>query len=132
MCLLWSYPYNMGTFFGNRHCCLCIWDTRQYQSFEITDFNSTSYPIIKPKMKKFLPVVTEIRVRMDGWTHRHTRPMTICTTGINQWAIPMVLTSHTKCTHHVAIPKSSYHSISHGMQIDYVKTHPCFFLANNG
>ena len=50
--------------FLERHFCLCIWDTRQYQNFEITGINPTPQTIIMPKIKKFLPLVKELIMKI--------------------------------------------------------------------
>ena len=55
-----AYAYNIGTSFGNRHFGLCIWDTIPCQNVETTGIIA----IIMLKIKKFLPAVTEIWVRM--------------------------------------------------------------------
>ena len=73
---------NIGPFFGNRHLCLCIWDTRQDQNVESTGINLTSQSIIMPKIKTFLPAVTTIWVQMDGRTDTQDQFNTSITTGI--------------------------------------------------
>ena len=49
------YLYSMGTFFGNGHFCLCIWDTSWYKNVETTGIIPRSEPIIILKIKTFLP-----------------------------------------------------------------------------
>ena len=61
-----AYTYNIGTSFGNRHFCLCIWDTRHYQTVKAMGINPRTWLIIMPKFKKFLPVVMGIWVQTDG------------------------------------------------------------------
>ena len=88
--LLLSYPYNMGTFFGNTHFCLCIWDTRQYKNSNTTGISPPSYiPSSCPKLRNSSKWLMRYgSIQTHTWTHRHTDthihivPITRFTTGI--------------------------------------------------
>ena len=60
------YLYSMVTFFTNRHFCLYIWDTRQYQHVETIGIIPRSEPIIMSQIKKVIPAITELWVWIDG------------------------------------------------------------------